>query len=185
VNIVQRQLSIFSSISWREQFGRVNSKTYKICICCFSANYAAFRSKSKNWLTRNQNNISEWSFRLLFQRVALLQSCSVYCLVQSEISIVSSKCKLFSPWYSWKNAQVFELTRPGLEPTIRRGHANHYATYLIREYSNFETEHSSAFHKILMKNIEIVTNYILDFNSINSVFNYAIYSMYFDRLLDN
>ena len=35
-----------------------------------------------------------------------------------------------------------------------------------------------------MKNIEIVTNYILDFNSINSVFNYAIYYMYFDRLLD-
>jgi hypothetical protein len=77
------------------------------------------------------------------------------------------------------------LTRPGLERTIRRGHANHYATDLIREYSNFETEHSSAFHKVLMKYIEIVTNYILDFNSINSVFNYAIYSMYFDRLLDN
>jgi hypothetical protein len=36
-----------------------------------------------------------------------------------------------------------------------------------------------------MKYIEIVPNYILDFNSINSVFNYAIYSMYFDRLLDN
>ena len=56
---------------------------------------------------------------------------------------------------------------------------------MIREYSNFETEHNSAFHKVLMKYIEIVTNYILDFNSINIVFNYAIYSMYFDRLLDN
>ena len=56
---------------------------------------------------------------------------------------------------------------------------------MIREYSNFETEHSSAFHKVLMKYIEIVTDYIFDFNSIYSVFNYAIYSMYFDRLLDN
>ena len=77
---------------------------------------------------------------------------------------------------------MFVLTRPGLEPTIRWGHANHYA---VRAYSNFKTEHSSAFHKVLMKYIEIVPNYILDFNSINSVFNYAIYSMYFDRLLDN
>ena len=76
------------------------------------------------------------------------------------------------------------MTRPGLEPTIRWGHANHYATDVVRAYSNFESEHSSAFHKILMKNIEIVKNYILDFISINSVFNYAIYYAYFDRLLD-
>ena len=77
------------------------------------------------------------------------------------------------------------LDSTGLEPAIRWYHANHYVTDVIREYSNFETEHSSAFHKVLMKYIEIVTNYIFDFNSINSVFNYAIYSMYFDRLLDN
>ena len=35
------------------------SKDYKIGICCFSAKYEALRSKSKDWLARNQNN--EWS----------------------------------------------------------------------------------------------------------------------------
>ena len=54
---------------------------------------------------------------------------------------------------------------------------------MVREQSNIETERRSAFHKILMKTIEMVTTYILD--PINSVYNYAIYSMYFETLLDN
>ena len=54
---------------------------------------------------------------------------------------------------------------------------------MVREHSNFETERRNVFNKILMKIIEMVTTYILD--PINSVFNYVIYSMYFDRLLDN
>jgi hypothetical protein len=33
----------------------------KIGICCFSAKHAALRNKSKDWLARNQNNVSEWS----------------------------------------------------------------------------------------------------------------------------
>ena len=37
------------------------TKDYKIGICCFSANHTALRSKSKDWLARNQNNVSEWS----------------------------------------------------------------------------------------------------------------------------
>ena len=37
------------------------TKDYKIGICWFSANQAALRSKSKDWLARNQNNVSEWS----------------------------------------------------------------------------------------------------------------------------
>jgi hypothetical protein len=44
---------------------------YKIGICCFSAKHAALSRKSKNWLSGNQNNVSEWgdmSIRgLLFQ----------------------------------------------------------------------------------------------------------------------
>ena len=36
-------------------------KDYKICSCCFSAKLAALRRKSKDWLARNQNNVSEWS----------------------------------------------------------------------------------------------------------------------------
>ena len=35
------------------------TKDYKIDMCCFSAKHAAFMSKSKDWLGRNQNNVSE------------------------------------------------------------------------------------------------------------------------------
>jgi hypothetical protein len=37
------------------------TKEYKIGMCCFSAKNAALRRKSKDWLDRNQNNVSEWS----------------------------------------------------------------------------------------------------------------------------
>ena len=37
------------------------TKDYKIGICSFSAKHAALRRKSKDWLARNQNNVSEWS----------------------------------------------------------------------------------------------------------------------------
>ena len=47
------------------------TKDYKIDICCFSAKHAALRRKSKDWLARNQDNVSEWGdmsiHRLLFQ----------------------------------------------------------------------------------------------------------------------
>ena len=36
------------------------TKDYKIGICCFSAKHAALRRKSKDWLARNQDNVSEW-----------------------------------------------------------------------------------------------------------------------------
>jgi hypothetical protein len=37
------------------------AKDYKIGICCFSAKHTVLRRKSKDWLARNQNNVSEWS----------------------------------------------------------------------------------------------------------------------------
>ena len=37
------------------------TKYYKIGICCFSAKHTASRRKSKDWLARNQKNVSEWS----------------------------------------------------------------------------------------------------------------------------
>jgi len=40
-------------------FGPRSGQMGKIGICCFSAKYTAFRCKSKNWLARNQNNVSE------------------------------------------------------------------------------------------------------------------------------
>jgi hypothetical protein len=36
------------------------TKDYEIGICCFSANHAALRRKSKDWLARNQDNVSDW-----------------------------------------------------------------------------------------------------------------------------
>ena len=35
------------------------TKDYKIGICCFSAKHAVLRRKSKDWLGRNQDNVSE------------------------------------------------------------------------------------------------------------------------------
>ena len=34
-----------------------HTKDYKIGICCFSAKHVALRSKSKDWLARNQDNV--------------------------------------------------------------------------------------------------------------------------------
>jgi hypothetical protein len=44
-------------------------KDYNIGICCFSAMYAELKSKTKDWLAQNQDNVSDWSdmWQLLFQ----------------------------------------------------------------------------------------------------------------------
>jgi len=42
---------------WEPHSGQ--TKEYKIGICCFSANHAALRRKSKDWLARNQDNVFE------------------------------------------------------------------------------------------------------------------------------
>jgi hypothetical protein len=34
------------------------TKDYKIGICCFSAKHVVLRRKSKDWLARNQDNVS-------------------------------------------------------------------------------------------------------------------------------
>jgi hypothetical protein len=36
------------------------TKDYEICICGFSTKPAALRRKSKDWLTRHQDNVSDW-----------------------------------------------------------------------------------------------------------------------------
>jgi hypothetical protein len=57
---------------WSDQ-----TKDYKIGICCFSTKHAAYGRKSKDWLARNQNNVSEWSdmstSRLLFQLASTIK----------------------------------------------------------------------------------------------------------------
>ena len=44
---------------------------YKIGICCFSVKHTAVRRTSKDWLARNQNNVSEQSD--MFTRGLLFQ----------------------------------------------------------------------------------------------------------------
>ena len=47
------------------------TKDYKIGICSFSTKHIALRRKSKDWMSRNQDNVSEWEemsiHGLLFQ----------------------------------------------------------------------------------------------------------------------
>ena len=50
-----------SAIDCEYELRSCQTKDYKIGICCFSIKNAALRRKSKDWLARNQNNVSEWS----------------------------------------------------------------------------------------------------------------------------
>ena len=59
------------------------TKDYKIGICCFSAKQAELRSKNKDWLARNQNNVSEWSDILI--RGLLLQRAST---IKIQLSVL-------------------------------------------------------------------------------------------------
>ena len=87
------------------------TKDYKIGICCFSTKHAALRRKSKDWLARNQNNMSEWSDMsnrgLLFQWASTIK-IQLSVLVQNKVNliIISLKINLFSPWYSWKISEL-------------------------------------------------------------------------------
>ena len=37
------------------------TNNYKNDICCFSTQHEVLRRKSKDWLARNQDNVSEWT----------------------------------------------------------------------------------------------------------------------------
>ena len=50
-----------SAVNLRFEPRSDQTKDLKIGICCFCAKHAALRRKSKDWLFRNQNNVSEWS----------------------------------------------------------------------------------------------------------------------------
>ena len=58
------------------------TKDYKIGICGFFVKHAALRSKSKDWLVRNQNNVSEWSD---MSTLGLLFHCAT--TVQIQLSV--------------------------------------------------------------------------------------------------
>jgi len=49
-----------SSVAYRRLETRSGqTKDYEIDICCFSAKHATLRRKIKDWLARNQDNVSE------------------------------------------------------------------------------------------------------------------------------
>jgi hypothetical protein len=65
------------------------TKDYKIGMCCFSAKHAALRRKSKDWLARDQNNVSEWSdifystIKNQTQHVVLIQNGPHHHLIEN------------------------------------------------------------------------------------------------------
>ena len=64
------------------EFQSGQTKDYKIGIWCFSTKNAALKSKGKDWLARNQNNLLEWSDMstciLLYQWAIVIKSNSAY-----------------------------------------------------------------------------------------------------------
>ena len=49
-----------SAVNHGFQLRSGQTKNYEICICCLSDKHALLRRKSKEWLARNQDNMSEW-----------------------------------------------------------------------------------------------------------------------------
>ena len=74
-------VSIAVDRGFKPQSGQ--TKDYNNGICCFSANHAALRRKSKDLLAPNQDIVSEWSDmsirRLLFQRTSTIKSIPTCC----------------------------------------------------------------------------------------------------------
>ena len=64
-----------NAVDHRFELRSVQTTDYKIGICCFSAKHAALRRKTKDWLARNQNDVSEWSYMstrgMFFSELAL------------------------------------------------------------------------------------------------------------------
>jgi hypothetical protein len=102
-----------------------SNQSYKIGICCFSAKHVALRRKSKDWLARNQNNVSEWSdmsTRVFKRAISIKIQLSVLIQYKADLIIISLKINLFSPWYSWgKNCWI----------CIKQQSLTHYFTVTI------------------------------------------------------
>ena len=77
----------------------VQTKDYGIGICCFSAKHAASMRKSKHWLARNQDNVSEWgdmSVRGLVSVSYHYKNPTMRVGLVQDLIIISLKINLFS-----------------------------------------------------------------------------------------
>ena len=89
----------------------------KMCICYISAKHAALRRKSKDWLARNQDNVSEWSD--MYTRGLLNQWASTITrgsqepvithLVFNLTSKVDRKWGCYTKFGKWVTQRSFQL----------------------------------------------------------------------------
>jgi hypothetical protein len=99
-----------SSIVYRGLKPRLcQTKVYKIGICCFSAKHAALKRKSKDWLARNQNNVSECPRTVVSlwnqsQRVGLVQS-RPHSSSSSHWKLTCSRHDIAEKLLNWRKQQ--------------------------------------------------------------------------------
>jgi hypothetical protein len=85
------------------------TKDYKIGICCFSADHATIRRKSKDWLAQNQDNVSEWGDMsicgLLFQWISTMKIqlndkkvCIKIIVSEWLFNLFSANSAIFQPY---------------------------------------------------------------------------------------
>ena len=72
----------------QESISRVKQKDYEIGICCFSVKHVASRSKTKDWLSQNLVNVSEW--RNMFICGLLFQWDSTKVIQLIRVDLVQS-----------------------------------------------------------------------------------------------
>ena len=81
------------------------TKDYQLVFVAYNAKHAELRRKSKDWLSRNQDNVSEWSdmyiHGLLFPLDNTIKKTKRVGLEKSDHLI-----NLVSPWYSYRIAEL-------------------------------------------------------------------------------
>ena len=83
------------------------TKDYKISICCFTAKQAVLRSKSKDWLARN--NVSEWSDMSTVVSVSQLYCHIVSSVVRKAFSLLRFMLWLIDCWCLMPLSAIFQL----------------------------------------------------------------------------
>ena len=113
-------VSVFSSstVDCGFELRSGQTKDYKIGICGFSDKHTAFRRKSKDWLARNQNNVSERSDmsirRLMFRWASTIKKSTKHVdLLQSvphhhhiENYLVPAMMQLENCWVGVKQQSI-------------------------------------------------------------------------------
>ena len=116
------------------------TKDYKIGICCFFAKHAVLRRTSKDWLARNQDNVSEWSDMSIRGLWAGTIKIQLVCY-KVDIIIISLKINLFS----WTNCwQIAELTLNSNRSRTPMKYLSEMKSYCIHAY--YLLIDTSSFH---------------------------------------